>query len=312
MVKIFYYIIFAVLITLLILIIYLGIYSSDSVMHKRVRTHGEIVELEKKNNVWFIDEFNKIANEDVKVKSPYGYLLKGFLLKAKENNNKIIIISHGVTVSRYSSIKYALIFINLGYDVLIYDQRCHGESGGKFISYGFYERYDLKAMVDYIKEIYGHDSQIGIHGESMGSGIALLYAGSIEDGADFYIIDCAYSNFQEEFIYRINEDTRYHSSTLVPLTNLFLFIRGRYRLKDISPIKYIKNIKSPILFITSVHDTYIPPKMTMDLYEAKQGAKSIYLARNGDHAQSFSKNPEKYKEVVGRFIKSMEKEALSK
>ena len=140
----------------------------------------------------------------------------------------------------------------------------------------------------------------------MGSGIALLYAGSIEDGADFYIIDCAYSNFQEEFICRINEDTRYHSSILVPLTNLFLFIRGRYRLKDINPIKYIKNIKSPILFITSVGDTYIPPKMTMDLYEAKQGPKSIYLAQNGDHAQSFSKNQEKYKEVVERFIKSFE------
>ncbi|MDV3427607.1 MAG: alpha/beta hydrolase [Bacillota bacterium] len=306
MVKIFYYILFTVLAILLIPLISLGIYSSNSVMHKKVRTYDEIVDLEKKNNVWFIDEFNRLKKQDVEVKSPNGYLLKGFLLKAKDNNSKTVIISHGVTVSRYSSIKYALIFINLGYDVLIYDQRCHGESGGKFISYGFYERYDLKAMVDYIKKIKGPDSLIGIHGESMGSGIALLYAGSIEDGADFYIIDCAYSNFQEEFICRINDDTRYHSSFLVPLTNLFLFIRGRYRLKDINPIKYIKNIKSPILFITSVKDTYIPPKMTMDLYEAKQGPKSIYLAPNGDHAQSFSKNQEKYKEVVERFIKSFE------
>jgi uncharacterized protein len=311
-VKIFYYILFTVLLILLILIISLGIYSSDSVMHKKIRTHDEIVELEKKNNVWFIDEFNMAAKENIEVKSPYGYLLKGFRLKAKENNDKVVIISHGVTVSRYSSIKYALIFINLGYDVLIYDQRYHGESGGKFISYGFYERYDLKAIVDYAKGIYGYEAKIGIHGESMGSGIALLYAGSIEDGADFYIIDCAYSNFQQEFIYRINEDTRYHSSILVPLTNLFLLIRGSYRLRDICPIKYIKNIKSPILSITSAHDTYIPPEMTMDLYEAKKGPKSIYIAQNGDHAESYSKNPEKYKEVVGRFIKSLEKEALSK
>lgn len=301
---------FSVLAVLLAAAVSLGIYSSNSVMHKKVRTYDEIVELEKKNQVWFIDEFNNLKKENVEIKSPNGYLLKGFLLKAKENNGKTIIISHGVTVSRYSSIKYALIFINLGYDVLIYDQRCHGESGGKFISYGFYERYDLKAMVDYIKKAKGPDSIIGIHGESMGSGIALLYAGSIEDGADFYIIDCAYSNFQEEFIFRINEGTRFHSSILVPLTNLFLLIRGGYRLKDINPIKYIKNIKSPVLFITSTGDTYIPPKMTMDLYEAKQGPKSIYLAPNGDHAQSFSKNQEKYKEIVGRFIKSFEKGAV--
>lgn len=312
MVKIFYYIIIILLIILLSIITYIGISTSNSVMYKKRRNYDQIVDLQVKSGAWFIEDFNKLDKEEVIIDSPHGYKLKGFFIRASVDNNKTIIISHGVTVSLYSSIKYTLMFLNLGYDVLIYDHRYHGESGGEFISYGVYERYDLKAVVDYVKEMKGKDSLLGIHGESMGSGIALMYAGSIEDGANFYIIDCAYSDFQEEFRIRIKEDTKFHPFIIVPLTNLFLYIRGRFTLKDICPIRYIKNIKSPMLFITTKGDPYIPLSMTMDLYNAKSEPKSLFLAENGGHAQGFSSNQEEYKAVVEKFIKEVESNFIMK
>ena len=46
-----------------------------------------------------------------------------------------------------------------------------------------------------VKAMIGEDAILGIHGESMGAATMLLYAGTVEDGADFYISDCAFSDF---------------------------------------------------------------------------------------------------------------------
>ncbi|UZN00481.1 hypothetical protein OL548_13490 [Lysinibacillus sp. MHQ-1] len=44
---------------------------------------------------------------------------------------------------------------------------------------------DLDAVVNTVKAMIGEDAILGIHGESMGAATMLLYAGTVEDGADF-------------------------------------------------------------------------------------------------------------------------------
>lgn len=77
------------------------------------------------------------------------------------------------------------LFIKKGWNVLIYDHRRHGESGGKTTSYGHYEKFDLQTVVNWLKNEVGESLILGIHGESMGAVTTLLYGGMVEDGADF-------------------------------------------------------------------------------------------------------------------------------
>ena len=63
---------------------------------------------------------------------------------------------------------------------------------GKTTSYGYYEKHDLKSVVDWLKSRFGTNITLGIHGESMGAATLLQYAGLVEDGADFYIADCPF------------------------------------------------------------------------------------------------------------------------
>jgi uncharacterized protein len=197
------------------------------------------------------------------------------------------------------------LFLSRGWNVVVYDHRRHGESGGKTTSYGYYEKFDLQSVVTWIKEHYGDDSVIGIHGESMGAVTTLLYAGMVEDGANFYIVDCPFSDFKEQLQYLLKKDFKLPPFPVLPIANHILKFRDGYRMEDVSPISVIKNIKSPVLFIHSAKDDYILPEMTKKLFELKEGPKKLFIAENGKHAYSFGENKAEYESVIDQFLDEM-------
>ena len=199
-------------------------------------------------------------------------------------------------------------FERIGFNSIIYDHRRHGESGGKTTSYGHYEKLDLEAVVRTLKSIVGEDAMIGIHGESMGAATTLLYAGTIDDQADFYISDCAFSDF-EQLLYSIMKSTT-PLRTRVPLSlaGLFMRIRDGYHFRLVSPKDAVKQIKKPVLFIHSKPDSFIPADMTKEMYELKEGPKQLKLFDTGAHAQSFNENRKNMKSSVGSLLS---KEVLS-
>jgi uncharacterized protein len=246
-------------------------------------------------------DFDALPKREVLITSPYGYKLKAVLAEPHQTN-QYVIICHGVTENKTNSIKYMNLFLNRGFNVLIYDHRRHGESGGKTTSYGHYEKFDLKAVVDWLRHEVGPTLLLGIHGESMGAATMLLYAGMIEDGANFYIADCPFSNFKEQLAYRLKAEMKLPPKVFLPLGDLFLKIRDRYSINEVSPVSVVHNIKNPILFIHSKKDDYILPSMTIDLYEKKIGSKKLYLAENGVHAQSLNENKAEYERVIDEFL----------
>lgn len=253
--------------------------------------------------------FDEIHKERFQINSKYGYKIVGCFLPAEYETNKTVIISHGVGSSKNSSRKYAKLFHELGFNTITYDHRFHGESGGKNISYGHYERYDLQKIVHYAKEKTGENAVIGIHGESMGAGILLMYGSTVEDGADFYIANCPYSNFYEECVYRVEKDFSFIPKLLhnkiISFVNLFIKLRAGYSLRNVCPVDHIENIKSPILFINTKEDKYIPITMTEELYNTKPDKKYIYWVEKGRHAAAYDQNPNKYKEEVKNFLKEI-------
>ncbi|WP_338470167.1 alpha/beta hydrolase [Niallia sp. XMNu-256] len=281
----------------------IGIYASNRLMYMKTKDDEAIIHREKNAGRINPDEFNSLNKREVTLSSPFGYPLK-LLLVEPLVTNRYIIISHGVTENKLSCIKYVKFYSDRGFNVLMYDHRRHGESGGKTTSYGYYEKYDLRAIVHWLKQDMGPEILLGIHGESMGAATLLLYAGMLEDGADFYIADCPFSDLKELVSYLIKKEVKLPPKLVLPVSNLFLRLRDRYTLHDISPISVIDKINNPILFIHTKKDDFILPSMTEELYHRKIGPKQLYLAENGFHACSYNDNKESYEATVDEFLKN--------
>lgn len=284
----------------------LSYYFSEKVIKIKTYTEEEIIDMQMKEGHISKEDLESNDYEVITLESSRGYKINGRLYLSNNDNNQVIVISHGVTVSKYASLKYMKLFRALGYDCLLIDHCRHGESGGKYTSMGYYEKLDLSTWVDFLKDTHKYES-IGIHGESMGSAITLMYIGMKESKADFAIVDCPFDTLWGQLTYRLKIENHLPAFPLLHLASLVTFFRAGFRFSRVSPIKAIETATCPILFIHSKDDRYIPCEMTKGMFESYSGEKSLYIAENGGHAEALKMNKEVYTKEVASFLKGIKK-----
>lgn len=290
---------------------------SNMVLRPKKLSCDKIYRIEAKTG-----KFNEIAYKNTKkrkfmITSDYGYNLSCELLQQPDgtpdgaryqhnwcqapNPDVIAIICHGFSQGKYKSLIYAEIFLKLGFDVLIYDQRNHGLSGRAYTSMGYYEKYDLKKIVDWCCNTYGNDCKIITHGESMGAATALLHLG-IDKRVICTIADCAYSDLKELLKHQIKYF--YHMPLLlVYLESIVTYLRAGFWYGQVSPIDVVSKVDTPILFIHGKKDDYVPTEMSKRMYNSKKRRKALYLVAGAAHARSCVVNRKEYEKRVSEFVK---------
>ncbi len=291
------------LIPLLILgiLLLIGYYFATRILHPHTRAHKETYQIEKENGYVAGDLWETLAREEIRIQSPYGYELFGYYIPYPKSQ-KTVVISHGIAYNLDGSIKFLHQFRKRGFNVLIYDHRNHGNSGGGNTTFGYYEKYDLKAVVDYAVQKQGGAGRIGIHGESMGGAIALQY-GAIDDRCAFIITDCTFSDLRELLEYRLNYDYHLPGVLFLPLADLFCRILAGMPLSAVSPQRDVRHLQTPVLFIHGRDDRYVPAKMSQMLYGAKtEGVRQLYLVDGARHAEAYVHDPKTYEDRVDQFL----------
>ncbi|HBH49766.1 MAG TPA: hypothetical protein DDX98_14065 [Bacteroidales bacterium] len=250
--------------------------------------------------------FNLQQKEYFSIQSAYNYKLSCLMLLHSDTTQNTIIVHHGVGADKYVMLKVAPMYLRLGFNVLLFDSRGHGLSGGKHHSYGYYEKHDLERVVNYAKGRFT-DGFTGIHGESMGAATTLLYSTMTNENLqiDFIIEDCAYSDLKELFTYRLKEDFGLPNLLFIEAASLMTRIHDGYWFRQVKPIRELEQISLPILFIHGLKDDFVPTSMGQKLYHKKQGAKSYYWASDAAHAVSFNVNKVEYEKQVNLFLSKL-------
>lgn len=304
-----------VLIVLIILAGAAGLYAGDIAYNEFMEAPwDQVLGIENhKGAVTAVREKEKNDGwEAVQINSDDGLILRGTYIAAAQASEKAVILLHGLYQNRSMCIPFVDMYHTRGYNVLIVDQRGHGESQGEGTTWGIRETDDMDGWVRWLKQRKKQE-RIGLHGVSLGAAMALLYAGS-EKGKDtaFVIADSSYGNIidlgREKIAARQGgRDLVVGYNILLPFFQAAMFRHTRKTVARIEPSQAVKALTVPVLFLHGEDDGLVPSKTAEHLY-AMCGSprKYIHLFRNSAHAVGVETNYAEYVKTVDDFLDGTE------
>ena len=231
-----------------------------------------------------------------------GYILHAKLLKSPTPSDHYVIISHGYTDNRMGALKYARIYLDLGFNCVIYDLRGHGLNAPAPTTYGILESRDLLRVIGDTRERYPEISQLGLQGESLGAATtvaALAYGPEV----DFAVADCGFSDI--EGVLRAGYRNAGVPVFLVDLADLGTRMRYGFALKDARPIDALDANEVPVLFIHGADDNLIAPENSERMFGRARGPRAIHFIDGAGHAESAIVAPEAYRAVLEGFLEQL-------
>ena len=246
----------------------------------------------------------KVSFEEVSITSSDGLSLAGYYLPAEKETNKTVIIAHGYSGRATGMYAYAKYYHEaLGYNVLMPDARGHGKSEGDYIGFGWHERKDYLQWIDYVLERSGKNSEIALHGVSMGSATVLMTSGEdLPKQVKAIVADCGYTSAHDILSYQLGEMYNLPSFPLIQSTSLLTKIRDGYSFEEASALEQVKKTSLPIFFIHGEKDAFVPVEMVYELYEAANGEKELYIVPGAEHANAYDADPKAYEKKVTEFL----------
>ena len=207
--------------------------------------------------------------EDVFIKSDDNLKLHATLLRSKSNKNCVICF-HGYTgkgLNDYGSI--AKFYIEQGFNMLIVDERAHGDSEGTYIGFGVLDRYDVVKWVEYAIKRFGNDVNIMLHGDSMGATTVLLASGlNLPKNVKAIVADCGFTSAYDVFSHILKRDYHIPKFPIMNVTEIMKRKKAGYGYNDASTLDAVASTDIPILFVHGDKDDFVPIWMSEKNYEA--------------------------------------------
>ncbi len=217
----------------------------------------------------------------------------------RNGSESVVIICPGFFNSKKNTvIRKTISIVSPPYDVIIFDFRGHGDSGGKF-SWTSREPLDLEAVLDYA-EGQGY-KKIGIIGFSLGSAVSINVASRRPRIKSMALISTPFSFW----------DIDYHFWKPEMLSDLKANLECKWEGKGANidhvfipkekPIDCVSNIKeTSILFIHGDRDWVIKDYHSRKLYDAAVVKnKRLEIMHNGLHAERLIEQyPDRIRDLI--------------
>jgi fermentation-respiration switch protein FrsA (DUF1100 family) len=218
-----------------------------------------------------------------------------------------IIMAHGYRENRLQSgaeaLKLAKELVAQNFNVMMFDFRNSGQSGGSLTTVGYLEKHDLLGAVDWVRT--NQPGQIALHGFSMGATTALLAAAEETDILGV-VADSPFNHLT-----RYLEDNLPVWSHLpnYPYTPLILTILPPLTNMDPDQVDALSAVDRvyprPVLFIHSSQDGSIPYSNSESMWAKHQDKFEIWQTSGTEHARSHAKFAKDYEAKVIDFYKRL-------
>ena len=281
----------------------IGTFITLGIIKPKRRSLLETSMLEEEKFPGIMDFYKHNLTERYRLKSRYGYDLAIYFMKNLTDTNKYLVMSHGHTYTHHGCLKYAGMMMAHGYNIVLYDQRYHGDSGGPYTSLGYYEKDDLYDIITDTIDRFGKDIEVGTYGESMGAATVLLEA-EIDDRVKYVFADCGFTNLDVLVGEIIQRNLRFPLNKLQFLSRFVFQMIVETKMSRISPKDALIRLHVPVFFAHGLNDTFISSKHTVEMADSYAGDKQVFLAgNNAGHAGSYLADTNGYETAINEFIK---------
>lgn len=206
--------------------------------------------------------------------------LSGWRCRPPGDARGTLIYLHGVADNRASVRGVLERFTALGFEVIAYDSRAHGDSTGDVCTYGFYEKDDLRRVIDAVAP-----GPVVLLGTSLGAAVA-LQAASGDVRVSAIIAAETFSDLRT-----IAEERAPFFLTRGVVDRAFAVAeeRGRFRVSAVSPMRAAAGIEAPVLLLHGALDGETPPNHSRRVLAALGPSAQLILVGDAGHNQSLSK-----------------------
>jgi fermentation-respiration switch protein FrsA (DUF1100 family) len=190
-----------------------------------------------------------------------------------------IIFCHGNGGNISHRLEKIRLLNGIGLNVLIFDYRGYGSSGGSPSEEGLY--LDASAVFGYLVNIRMVPSdRLILYGESLGAAVAIDLAGKYDVAG--IIIEGGFSSVKEM------------------AKRIFPFVPGFIYKSRFDSLSGIRNVNVPKLFFHAGEDEIVPLELGRKIYDAASGPKE-FVQINGGHNDSFLVSEEMYLREIESF-----------
>lgn len=239
----------------------------------------------------------------------YTQSFDGLRLSARYFDNyckKTIILFHGYRASAARDYACALKeYFDLGFNVLLVDQRSHGESEGRLITFGVKESRDVFSWIAFATEKLGAE-KIVLGGISMGATTVLLScAHGLPECVVGITADSGYSSPEEIIKLVARNFMKINASFFIPFLNLLCRLFGNFSVCNANVIDAIKKTDIPILFIHGKSDGLVPYEMSVKAYNSISERSRLVLVDGADHGLAYLVDKNKVSGEMKSFLSNL-------
>lgn len=255
------------------------------------------------------DMLKKREKLEINIQGHDGTPLTGYLISGSCHDRTIICV-HGYHSGPMHDFGIATEKLLQSGDLLLIDQRAHGKSGGKYITFGILESRDCKLWAQWLLKERGESHPVYLDGISMGATTVLLASGlELPQNVKGIIADCGFTSPKDILADVSTKIIKINPTILLMSTDIFCRIFAGFSLNEMSTTRAMDKNRLPILFAHGTGDRLVPHHMTQEAFDACTAQKYLVLAKDAEHAMSYFTENERYITAIKNLFAECEKSA---
>ena len=246
---------------------------------------------------------------DIMVTAEDGNEVPAYVYEETTGGSTVILI-HGLGGDHVCMAPVAELYLERGWNVITMDQRASGVSENDKVSFGYFEKLDIKALVEYAGKVMA-SSRVVVHGQSMGAASAALYAatGHAAENLDALILDSCFDNMENMFlgVWRGMSGTEgIPEDYVVGCGDWYLKQYYGFGFADADAAESLKQVTVDTLMLQMERDEIVPTPTAQKMFENIVAGRKEICYFDSEHVEGVIDDPQGYGDAVFSFLEQMD------